>query len=397
MFSSADGEPGGAMPEQGPGLPPAGWYDDPTGLAKLRWWSGSTWTGDVQGEPVVAAPQASPAAQSPMGSQTEVALTRRQLREQVGSLTVGEEPAQTGATVAVLERAREAETVLDEDLPALERARRAAGYAPRQPGAAQLQAQDDLTWRGRTQTVSGWFFATATLWMGVLSSLLGALAPALGTPLISNLSIVVTIVLTVFLARTDGKRLKANGFKRTSAWWALVPLVYFILRVVRTGPRSIPMLVTWLLIQVLLLGVAVALVVSSPAFQAGLQQGLQSGSQAKSTTQSQSDGTDNFIPPPPAPHVITDEERAASLTTDQFPTELANWIRSSGHEVGAMYCEPFIDTSAGTHAACKVQVDGKYVAIILVATPDDPQYAWNIDSVTPYDEPSTTNGNVSQS
>ena len=30
-----------------PPLPPAGWYPDPWGRARLRWWDGSAWTGDV--------------------------------------------------------------------------------------------------------------------------------------------------------------------------------------------------------------------------------------------------------------------------------------------------------------------------------------------------------------
>jgi len=289
---------------------------------------------------------------------------------------------------------REPETIvaeLHEDLPALERARRAAGYAPRESVAQPQVAPEDLTWRGRTQTVAGWFFATASLWMGGPQAFIRALMPTVDTQLISSLSILVTIVLTVLLARADGKRLKANGYKRTSAWWALVPLVYFILRVVRVGPRSIPMLVTWILIQVLVLGAAVALVISSPSFQAGFQQGLQSGSQAHT----QGDDTNSLISAPPAPHIITDEERAGSLTIDQFPYELVQWIQGDGHTVGDIHCEPFVATSTGTRAACRVQIDGAYIAVILVATPDDPMYAWDVESAIPYEAPAT--GNTSQS
>jgi hypothetical protein len=32
------------VPHQGPA---AGWYADPSGQARLRWWDGSTWTGNV--------------------------------------------------------------------------------------------------------------------------------------------------------------------------------------------------------------------------------------------------------------------------------------------------------------------------------------------------------------
>ncbi len=41
--SPAAGGPGGEPGQGGPGQP-AGWYGDPQGKARLRWWDGSTWT-----------------------------------------------------------------------------------------------------------------------------------------------------------------------------------------------------------------------------------------------------------------------------------------------------------------------------------------------------------------
>lgn len=35
-----------ATPQQT--LPPFGWYPDPTGLPMLRWWTGNTWTDQLE-------------------------------------------------------------------------------------------------------------------------------------------------------------------------------------------------------------------------------------------------------------------------------------------------------------------------------------------------------------
>jgi hypothetical protein len=34
-------------PEAPPSLPPAGWYADPSGATRWRWWDGVTWTSHI--------------------------------------------------------------------------------------------------------------------------------------------------------------------------------------------------------------------------------------------------------------------------------------------------------------------------------------------------------------
>ena len=54
-----------------PGLPRAGWYEDPRGEADLRWWDGTAWTAHTSARPSAptpapqAGPQAEPAPASP--------------------------------------------------------------------------------------------------------------------------------------------------------------------------------------------------------------------------------------------------------------------------------------------------------------------------------------------
>ncbi len=47
--------PVGVAPEA-IGAAAAGWHPDPWGIAGLRWWDGSSWTGHVSGPPAIAAP-----------------------------------------------------------------------------------------------------------------------------------------------------------------------------------------------------------------------------------------------------------------------------------------------------------------------------------------------------
>ncbi|WP_161972344.1 DUF2510 domain-containing protein [Glaciihabitans arcticus] len=73
----------------------------------------------------------------------------------------------------------------------------------------------------------------------------------------------VEVLLYVVLAGIDGKSLKSLGHPKVpSMLWAIVPLLYLIMRVVRTGRRSVGPLLIWLLTQVAI--VALALLLAMP-------------------------------------------------------------------------------------------------------------------------------------
>lgn len=59
----------------------AGWFDDPEGAHRLRWWDGERWTDNFADYPAI--PDEQPHAAS-------APLSRKELRAQVGALTHGE-------------------------------------------------------------------------------------------------------------------------------------------------------------------------------------------------------------------------------------------------------------------------------------------------------------------
>lgn len=389
------------MPEQESGMPPEGWYNDLTGVAQFRWWDGQRWTEDTHG---VAGTSAQPTASAPVADQAAASafigdagtLTRRQLREQVGSLTVGvpdEAEPRAAVAVAVLER-HYPELVhspfVDDNLDPLERARRAAGYGPRAIMAAPPPAVEEERWRGSAQTVAGWFFATALLWSGIPGAVVAALMPTWDLRAVQLGSLAVIVLFTLLLAHWDGKRLRAKGYRAVGVGWALLPLIYFIIRVVRTGPRGIGMLVTWVVLLAMTVGAALVV---------GEQQHLfdRLGQVAAPQT---SAASSPLVTQLPAPHVLSDDERAQALSPGVFQQAVLDAITTSGHEAGDILCEPFTTTSTGTFAGCNVVIDGQPYSMILRETPEDPEYAFAIDSLTPWTQPgggSTDDGTAVQS
>ena len=190
-------------------LPPAGWYPDALDPAAHRWWDGSAWTTHVL-------------------------------------------PPQAAATVAVAE-----------PVSSQENARRAAGYEPRAHSTMAWHATEPtVIVRGSAQSLSGWFLALSPLWYGGVTVFVGMI-PGMDRTATPIPSLVVSLILLFGLALTDGKRLVANGYRPTSPGWVLLPLVYFILRTVRTGSRGVGMLVAFVLSQVLILAIAVLFVLAT--------------------------------------------------------------------------------------------------------------------------------------
>jgi hypothetical protein len=80
--------------------------------------------------------------------------------------------------------------------------------------------------------------------------------------------------------RADAARLRERGFDpAASPWWILLPVLYFIMRIVRTGSGSVALLLTFLFADVV---IAVAtLVAFSAIFGVPLQTLLQAALAAR--------------------------------------------------------------------------------------------------------------------
>jgi hypothetical protein len=245
------------MHERGPALPPAGWYPDAFDSSSRRWWDGSAWTQHIRrSEPAVSVPvPLSVPGPVPVSIEPEPALTRRQLREREGGLATGAYVPGIPA-VSVLERPAEISSV--------EYARRAAGYAPSAtPAIARGVFATEPVLLGSAQTLPAWFIAVSPLWYAgieILVTLIGRLVvPNPERPIVVPTIVILGFIL-IALARVDGARLRDRGYRPVNAGWALLPVVYFGMRVARTGSTSAAMLVTYVILQLLFLAVLTAVV-----------------------------------------------------------------------------------------------------------------------------------------
>lgn len=296
-------------------LPPAGWYPDPRDPSSRRWWDGLAWTGHVRTpEP---APVVAPVA------------------------------------VAVLERPAE--------ISSAEYARRAAGYAPRAPEAVPYApatlSSTPLTVRGSLQTLPGWLIAVSPVWYGGLATIVGGLALA-ASPTGGRLYVFpllgVFITALILLARVDAARLNERGHTPPSPRWAWLPIVYLILRVVRTGSASAWMLAVYVFTQLayVIITVVVALAIILPAVQPA----------------------DTSSPSETAP--LSAAERDYYLTTDGMAEAVTAGL-SGVLVVDSVQCAPFLDLTPGTMTQCVATGSGSTWTATLVisdASGDFPYY-----------------------
>jgi hypothetical protein len=334
------------------GLPPAGWYPDTRDVGSHRWWDGQAWTAHVT-RPEPEGSVAQPAAEQ---------VTRRQLREQAAGEPVRETQL---ASLALLDRPAE--------ISSREYARRAAGYEPRATDSVRETAATQVIVYGSPNTVSGWFFAVSPAWYGGVNLLASALFPAVDRPALALPSLIGVLVLFWGLARTDGKHLQERGYRPTSAWWILVPLVYFILRTARTGSRGAAMLVTYLLLQLLIIVVVFVTVFAAlAAYQQ--QQSTDASSQATPFAQSGD-------PTAGTPQALSDPQREFLLTPDGMLLGVSNLL--TGDAVTVQQCEPFASTEQGATTHCLVlSADGQY-DVTLSLTPQYADTPYEVLSITP--------------
>jgi hypothetical protein len=279
------------------GMPPAGWYPDVLDPEQLRWWDGTAWTERVHSRPARPAPAGSPGSAA---ASDDAPQSRRELRSQVGALVHGQPNApesshrQQSSAVATLERPSEHEEFerpgenreeldpraastpeisINPALSASDKLRVAGGYSP----LGEVHP-DDRTWkyvpyRASAQTLPGWLLAFYPVWSGAGLAVAHFLLPA--DQLFARAGILLLMVLLIVgLVRADAARLRDRGFAPVaSPWWILLPIVYFVMRIVRTGSGSVALLLTFLFADVVIAGAA--LVAFSAIFGVPLQTLLQ--------------------------------------------------------------------------------------------------------------------------
>ena len=215
-----------------PSSVPAGWYPDPAGTPRQRWWDGAAWTDHYTEPPVAAQPAAAePVAPQPAYGQQQA---------------YGQQPAYAQQAYA----------------------------GAQQPYAYAAQ---DLKAPAGTQPYNNW------IWMILgglalsytVSLIFSALSPSVGirsSLLTSSVSLLIGVAIygaIVFFAFQDHKALTALGVPRPFHWaWAFISPVYPIGRSVivqrRTGLGILPM---WITIGLLVLYFIVAVVISVVSIQ----------------------------------------------------------------------------------------------------------------------------------
>lgn len=282
-----------------------GWYDDPLGRPKLRWWDGGAWTAELSGEaPAEPAGAAWPEIETAVESldiqvPDTAPRSRRQLRELTGPLTTGpvvvDAAAETSTPLVSAASLPRTVTVMpvpsvvpvtpwfvdQTQLAALTTVETptiqnfstgALGFTlPPDPFAAHSAAIQATPFSGvpwpsiatasipaasisvaaaRSTTVSVWFLSlfpavhAALVWL-VLARL------DLGGNLVVRYSVLgAPLVLALLLAFADRRALRARGFSRTAPTvLALMPPIYLVARIIRVGAAGILPLLVWLLLQ----------------------------------------------------------------------------------------------------------------------------------------------------
>lgn len=349
-------------------LPPAGWYPDALDATAKRWWDGSAWTVHVRRPDAAASVPVAPAAPA------EPALSRRELREQVGPLTHGElEEASTA--VAVLERPAEISSV--------EYARRAGGYEPRAAEPVPYTLDPSVIVYGSVHTLPGWFLATSPLWYLGLTAIVGGIfgvlsqgnQPAwIGFPVLGTF-----IAMLILLAREDVKRLNLRGYLPPSPAWGALPIVYLIMRIVRTGARSAGMLVTYVLAQIIyfLLIIVVVIALVAP---------LLGGSDYESASGGGSSVQPSETAPDYSPATLTPEERAYFLTQEGIEGAVAGQLDGT-FVVDELHCSTFDQPTPDATATCIVLGEGTRWVVTLELAPETDNFPFSIVDVSELVDP----------
>ena len=257
---------------------PASWYPDPQDATRVRWWDGLGWTDVTQPDPT---------GTSTAGSEP-APVSLPAFREQLAVQPVGnerqQEPSMFGVPVTqTLFGVPLDEQPLGQSAPPPAHSAGATaeadpylwpGYVPMggPDGGRAARSTPLIDLRKFSANTAAIWFIVFLPWIHValvvvaLQMITSIVAP--GTfgdstqAQIGNVLAFVAVDLLVFaavqilLAGSDSRILRSRGFAAPNAWWMLVPVVFMILRTVKTGARGVVHLVMWaiVLIAPILLG-----------------------------------------------------------------------------------------------------------------------------------------------
>ena len=271
---------------------PAAWYPDPQGPPLLRWWDGDAWTGRTMERP--AAPSL---AGAPPGAGADRYVPMSDFASAFPSVP-------------------------------------AAGYAsvPDSPAS--------------THTAFAWGLALYPVVQVVIIVVITFVVKSFGGDVPSIGVLGSSVAVSLYCGYNDAKVLKDRGFRPPGWGWALIPLVYFIIRAVRVGRGSLGPLLAWVAIQAVFT-VIIVMSVLMPLYLSVR------GDQPLTTT-----------------------ERAALLTPAGMAEAVAADLRANDHDVTSIVCPQLETTLAGAQVTCQAETPTSTLYVIVETTPSDAHRAY---------------------
>lgn len=277
---------------------PAAWYPDPQGPPLLRWWDGSVWTPQTMDPRMAAVAVETPA---------ELPVERVIEPEPPSYVPMGGFPSTPGRRSSYVE-------------------------APRQIGSPH--------------TVAIWLLALYPLILFTITLVIGLVAAGL-TGTVPQLTLGgASLVVTLILCSNDNGTLKERGYRPPGWGWALIPIVYFILRLVRVGKPSLWPFLVWLGLQLLLCLIVVLTVL--PPLLASLSSG----------------------------GPLSPSERAAQLTPAGMAEQLGADLAGADYDITSVVCPPLPSMTAGSRVQCTAETPTTTMYVTVTVSPDEPATAF---------------------
>ena len=279
---------------------PAAWYPDPQGPPLLRWWDGAVWT-----------PQT--------------------IDPRIASATESVEPAVE----------RPAARIVEPEPP---------GYVPMAgfpstPARRSTYVSIPQT-TGSSQTGPIWFLALYPVITLVIALVYGAILGGMTGTAPPFAAGGASFVVTLVLCWRDSRLLKERGHRPPGWGWGLIPIVYFIVRLVRVGKDSLWPFLVWIGLQ-LVLFVIVVLAVVMPLLASGAFDGP-----------------------------LSPTQRAAQLTPVGMAEQLDDDLTAADYDVSSVVCPPLPSMDAGSRVQCTVETPTTTMYVVVTVSPEEPRTAF---------------------